>query len=103
MSQIFEDGLFHTVLEMVTNIVNSIECGIKYEESYIEVAAPDGELLKIPRGQWKRETQVALEFFESYERYEQCAQCVSIMETLEQEPTIQDLVHQLSKHAEESN
>lgn len=99
MNQISEDGLFYTVLEMVQKIVKSIEYGVKFNESYIEVEDPDGQMLRIPRKKWKDETQVALEFFESYEYYEDCAKCVKILETLESEPTVEQLIHQLSEHA----
>lgn len=99
MTQTSEDPLFYTVLEAVQRIVTSIEYGLQFDEDTIEVEEPSGNHFDLLRIQWKSELQVALKFFEQYEYYEDCARCIRCIETLESEPTIEQIIRQISDHA----
>lgn len=94
-----DDPMFYTVLEAVQRIVTSIEYGLQFNEDAIEVEEPSGNHFDLPRTQWKTELQVALKFFEEYEYYEDCARCIKCIETLESEPTIEQIIRQISDHA----
>ena len=95
--------MFDTVLDAVRRIVTSIEYGLQFNEHNIEVEEPTGNYITIPRVQWKRELQVAQEFFESSEYYEDCAQCVTLIERLDAEPTIEQIIRQISDNAQQQN
>lgn len=93
------DGLFHTVLEAVRGIITNIGYGIQFEEGSIEIEDPSGFPIDLPRTQWKQELQVALQFFESEELYEDCAVCVDLIAKLDAEPTVEQIIRQLSDNA----
>lgn len=94
-----DDPLFYTVLEAVQRIVTSIEYGIQFDENSIEVEEPSGNHFDLFRTQWKTELQVALKFFEQYEYYEDCERCRKAIETLDAEPTVEQIIRQISDHA----
>jgi hypothetical protein len=95
--------LFDTVLDAVRRIVTSIDYGLQFNEHNIEVEEPTGNHITIPRVQWKRELQVAQEFFESSEYYEDCARCVDLIAKLDAEPTIEQIIRQISDNAQQQN
>lgn len=102
MSQISDhtnDGLYHTVLDAVRRIITSINYGIQFNEGSINIQEPEGYNFPLQRTQWKQELQVALKFFEREELYEDCAQCVELIDKLDAEPTIEQIIRQLSDHA----
>ena len=97
------DPLFHTVLEAVRKIVTSIDYGIQFKEGSIEIEEPTGHYITLPRVQWKQELQAGLQFFEDEELYEDCARCLKLIELLEAEPTIEQIIRQLSDHAQQQD
>ncbi len=106
MSQTFDpdnDPLFHTVVEAVQRIITSIEYGIQFNEGSIEIEEPSGNYITLPRVQWKQELQAALGFFEESEYYEECARCQKCIKTLEAEPTVDQIIRQISDHANKQN
>jgi hypothetical protein len=103
MASTSEDPLFYTVLEAVQRIVTSIEYGLQFNEDDIEIEEPAGYHFKLPRQQWLGELRVAVKFFEENEYYEDCARCVRAIEQLEAEPTIEQIIRQVSDHAQPKN
>jgi len=95
--------LFYTVLEAVRKIVTSINYGIQFNEGTIEIEEPTGHYLTLPRVQWKQELQAALQFYEDEELYEDCAHCVELISRLDAEPTVGQIIRQLSDHVKEQN
>jgi len=93
------DPLFYTVFEAVQRIVTSIEYGIKFNDDSIEIEEPAGNHFDLPRQQWLGELRVGLKFFEEHEEYEMCARCIKCIETLEAEPTIEQIIRQISDNA----
>ena len=92
------DGLFHTVLDAVRRIITSIDYGIQFNEGSITIEEPEGHAFPLQRTQWKQELLVALKFFEQEELYEDCARCVELIAKLDAEPTIEQIIRQLSDH-----
>ena len=106
MSQTFDtdnDPMFYVVVEAIKRIVTSIEYGIQFEEGSIQIEEPDGCHLTLNRVQWKRELQVALDFFEKHEYYEDCAHCADLISKLDAEPTIEQIIRQLSNNGQSKN
>ena len=99
MENLTSNPLFDTVLEAVRKIVTSIEYGIQFNDSSVEIETPDGDSFDLPRYQWKRELQSAVGFFETTEYYEDCAQCIKLIEQLDNEPTIEQIIRQVSDNA----
>ncbi len=99
MSSTSEDPLFYTVLEAVQRIVTSIEYGIQFDENSIQIDDPSGYPLELPRHEWLGELKVAIAFFQEHEHYEDCARCKTCIDTLEAEPTVEQIIRQISDHA----
>ena len=98
-----EDGLFYTVLEAVRRIITSIDYGIQFNEGTIQIEDPSGFPIDLPRTQWKQELQVARVFFEEHEYYEDCARCVDLITKLDAEPTIEQIIRQLTDNAQDNS
>jgi len=94
--------LFEPIIDAIRRIVTSIEYGIQFNESHIEAEEPTGNFINIPRVQWVRELQIALEFFEVHEYYEDCARCQKLIDELKAEPTIEQIIRQISDNAQQN-
>lgn len=88
--------LFEDVLKGVTDIVDTIAYGVKYDSSSVDVQEPNGEWINIPRMDWLMELRPALAFFEHVEYYEECAKVQALINTLEAEPTVESIVKSIN-------
>ena len=96
MSQTFDDSpLFPTVLEAIRSIIQAVAYGVKNDLPSVDVLEPDGKYITVKRQLWLQELRPALEFFEAHELYEDCATCVELMQTLENEPNVEQILMQI--------
>jgi hypothetical protein len=102
MKNLTSNPLYDSVLDAIRKIVSSIEYGVLFNEASLEIYTPDGDSIDLPRYSWKRELQAAVGFFENAECYEDCALCVKLIEKLDNEPTIEQIIRQVSDHAQDN-
>lgn len=98
MSLTFDEShpLFPEVLKGVTEIVDGIAYGVKYDYSSIDAQEPNGDWINVPRMDWLSELRPALAFFEHLEYYEECARCRDLIKKLEAEPTVESIVKSIN-------
>ena len=102
MENLTSNPLYDSVLESIRKIVGSIEYGVQFNESSVDIDTPDGDTIDLPRYSWKRELQAAVYFFEKSECYEDCALCIKLIEKLDNEPTIEQIIRQVSDYAKDN-
>lgn len=103
MSQTSDHPLFPTILESIRKVVTTIEYGLQFNESKVELTTPlEGDVI-IPRSRWINELNAALSFFQEFEYYEDCALTLPLIERLNNEPTVEQMLHNLKSKSNDDS